>query len=117
VYSSIANFNSHTLVQHPVGLHKDVFGKRHDGTPLKSLENKTVFCHAGLFSKYGVGRGGYGHGKFAFAILDWGSGGRSRNAVRRQTMLLATGEAPARMSESIWADFAIRFPEAAATVS
>ena len=55
----------HTLVQHPVGFHQNVFGK---GVPSK-LENSRVFYN---FARDGSsGRGGFGLGTFAYAILDW----------------------------------------------
>ena len=55
----------HTLVQHPVGFHQDVFGK---GDSSK-LENRRVFYN---YAQDGSsGRGGFGLGTFAYAILDW----------------------------------------------
>ena len=55
----------HTLVQHPVGYHQDVFGK---GDSSK-LENRRVFYNYGRDGS--SGRGGFGLGTFAYAILDW----------------------------------------------
>ena len=55
----------HTLVQHPVSFHQDIFGK---GDSSK-LENRRVFYN---YARHGSSeRGGFGLGTFAYAILDW----------------------------------------------
>ena len=55
----------HTLIQHPVSFHQDVFGKGDSS----ELENWHVFYSYGRDSS--SGRGGLGLGTFAYAILDW----------------------------------------------
>ena len=52
-----------TLVQHPVGFHRDVFKKKS-----KHLETKCVFTNGNMAPK--MGRGGQGVQCFAFAVLD-----------------------------------------------
>lgn len=65
------NFIKFTLVQHPVGRHKDIFA---DGKP--SLENRICFS----FQKKGndYGRGGAGMDNFCYALLDWSAPARNR---------------------------------------
>lgn len=63
-------FNNHTLVQHPTGLHRDVFDKG-----CASLENKVCFALPLQTDSYMntniIGRGGRGGNLFVFAVLDW----------------------------------------------
>ena len=56
--------NHHTLVQHPVGYHFDVFADR-----VPKLENR--MCFVDHQEKSSVGRGGAGPSKFVWALLDW----------------------------------------------
>ncbi len=58
--------NKHTLVQHPVGFHQDVFKKGK-----QCLENKFCFVVHGNHKDDPMGRGGQGMSKFVVAILDW----------------------------------------------
>ena len=119
VLANYANFNRHTLVQHPVGMHQDSFGKRSVRSvkqEIHSLENKICFpCHGGLFDKFGIGRGGAGPGIFVFALLDWQTQrpGRRRQAMRN---VLPEELIPRRVTEQIWAAFRIQHPEAAIAV-
>ena len=118
VLANYANFNRHTLVQHPVGLHCDSFGKRTVRTvkmEIHSLENKICFAHYGLFDKFGIGRGGAGPGIFVFALLDWQTQrpGRRRQAMRN---ILPADLIPRRVTEHIWAMFRQQHPEAAVAV-
>lgn len=55
--------NTHTLVGHPVGYHRDVFTERR-----QSLENKICFV---VPRQLGMGRGGAGPNKYVVALLDW----------------------------------------------
>ena len=55
--------NTHTLVCHPVGYHRDVFTQQK-----QSLENKMCFAVEG---QEGMGRGGAGPRKYVVALLDW----------------------------------------------
>jgi hypothetical protein len=55
--------NTHTLVGHTVGYHRDVFANQQ-----QSLENKTCFV---VPKKVGTGRGGAGTNKYVVALLDW----------------------------------------------
>ena len=57
------NKNTHTLVCHPVGYHRDMFSEQK-----QSLENKICFV---VPRKLGMGRGGAGPNKFVVALLDW----------------------------------------------
>ena len=57
------NMNTHTLVCHAVGYHRDNFS---DGQP--SLENKICFV---VPTMTGVGRGGAGRNKYVVSLLDW----------------------------------------------
>jgi hypothetical protein len=57
------NMNTHTLVCHAVGYHRDTFkGNK------PSLENKICFV---VPSHKGMGRGGAGSEKHVVALLDW----------------------------------------------
>ena len=106
VLANYANFNKHTLVQHPVGNHEDSFGtiKTTEGekTGIHSLENKVCFWHAGNIDRYGIGRGGMGPNKFVFAILDWTN---SRSGARRRAVYNAVADPPRRVTEAFWRNF------------
>ena len=56
--------NHHTLVQHPVGYHNDVFTGN-----VPKLENKMCFIDS--LARDAVGRGGAGPSKFVWSLLDW----------------------------------------------
>lgn len=74
-------FNNHTLVQHPTGLHRDVFAEG-----CASLENKICFAiplRSPVNNKQNItGRGGNGRNSFVFAILDWANG---KNRTQRRS--------------------------------
>jgi hypothetical protein len=57
------NKNTHTLVGHPVGYHRDIFTQQR-----QSLENKICFV---VQKQSGMGRGGAGPNRYVVALLDW----------------------------------------------
>jgi hypothetical protein len=66
VIEKFTSHNQHTLVQHPVGFHRDIF---RDGK--ECLENKICFVLDGQHVSDPMGRGGRGHDKFVVVFLDW----------------------------------------------
>ena len=65
-----AQRNKFTLVEHPVGMHRDFFAKVNDKLDGAALENKLLFSSKRLFSTRGFGRGGK-QKSFVFGLLDW----------------------------------------------
>ena len=57
--------NKFTIVRHPVGMHKDVFGSN-----AKSLKNNNMFRNSTY--THSMGCSGNGH-EFTWALLDWSS--------------------------------------------
>lgn len=66
VIAGYAVRNKNTLVQHPVGFHRDIFTKNK-----QCLENRFCFVVHGQHEGDPMGRGGGGKSKFIAAILDW----------------------------------------------
>ena len=60
--------NKHTLVQHPVGFHLDVFARG-----AECLENKICIALHGQHTGDPMGRGGKGHKTKVVCFLDWGT--------------------------------------------
>lgn len=71
--------NELTIVSHPVGAHRDVFGRGENATDC--IENKLVLTAELLYNKLrSIGRGGAGPTTFCFAMLDWKAPARRRRA-------------------------------------
>ena len=118
VLTNYAVFNNHTLVQHAVGNHRDIFGKwqsKNRTAVLHSLENRLCFANKSLFNEYGVGRGGAGTGVFVFGILDWQG---KTNGKCHKTILtnLRDSKIPHNVTDECWKNFRKEHPDAAKAV-
>ena len=93
----LAAQNHYTLVAYPVSYHFDIFKKGEH-----SLENKTCFCFNLYDDHINVGRGGSGHTKFVFALLDWTNS--KSGAARRLQYQITGGELKVneRLTDQKW---------------
>jgi hypothetical protein len=63
------DYNKVTLITHPVGYHRDSYGKGNK----QGFENRLCLVSADSKKNQGLGRGGAGPNKYVIALLDWTS--------------------------------------------
>eukprot|EP00977_Amphora_coffeiformis_P026540 scaffold27668_cov167-Amphora_coffeaeformis.AAC.1 len=93
--------NTFTVVTHPVGYHRDTFGKdkhKQHNSP-DSLENKTCFYLPRQTGSFG--RGGDQH-NFVWALLDWRNTDSGR---RRRAYIEAGGDGQVQLTLHQWIQF------------
>ena len=86
--------NKHSLVCHPVSIHRDVFA----GNVGDKIENKycMVVSNRGSNTDHFLGRGGAGPGKYVAAVLDW----PLTHQRRRELFIQNGGNAAVRLNHT-----------------